>query len=173
MSLSPKRLAQKVLKEVGDQLPVDVYAVASAYGVEVKEVPMEDSVSGILVIRDEHAAIGVNEAHHPNRQRFSIAHELGHFMLHSKSSNLFIDATPIFFRDDHSADGTEYQEIQANAFAAELLMPEKILREQLRNRPIDAFDDLPLRQLAARFGVSVQALSIRLTRLGLITLGDG
>lgn len=165
-----KRIAQEILGSVGEQLPVDVHAIANGYGVDVRELPMEDSVSGVLVLRDGQAAIGVNEMHHPNRQRFSIAHELGHYFLHKDSSNLFIDAAPIYFRDDHSSDGTEIREIQANAFAAELLMPEHILRAQLKNRPLDAFDELALRQLAVRFGVSVQALTIRLTKLGLTTL---
>jgi Zn-dependent peptidase ImmA (M78 family) len=165
-----KRLARELVRKVGEQLPVDVYVIARACGVDVRQLPMEDSVSGVLVLKDGQAAIGVNEAHHPNRQRFSIAHELGHYLLHRNSSDLFVDAAPIFFRDDRSSDGTERQEIQANAFAAELLMPEDMLRAQLTNRPLDVFDDIAMRQLAVRFGVSVQALSIRLTRLGLITL---
>ena len=172
MIADAKQAARRILKSVGGQLPVDVYTIARAHNVDVREVMLDEAVSGVLVVKDDRAIIGVNAAHHPNRRRFSIAHELGHYLLHSKntSSNVFVDAAPVFFRDERSSDGTEYQEIQANAFAAELLMPESMLRAELRNGPVDAFDDAALHQLAGRFGVSVQALSIRLARLGLITL---
>jgi len=58
------------------------------------------------------------------------------------------------------------QEIEANAFAAELLMPEKLLTEMIHSKPFDAFDEGAVRRLAAQFGVSAQALTIRLTKLG-------
>ena len=170
MVVNPKQMARQILRSMGEELPVDIYAIARAYNIDVKEVALEDSVSGVLVIKNGRAIIGVNETHLPSRQRFTIAHEVGHYLLHRDFSDVFVDASPVFFRDGRSSDGTVLQEVQANAFAAELLMPEIVLRRELRDRPVDAFDDLALRQLAMRFGVSVQALTIRLTRLGLITL---
>jgi Zn-dependent peptidase ImmA (M78 family) len=172
MTTNARQVARRALKSNGGQLPIDVHAIARSHNVAVHEVTLDESVSGVLVVKDGRAIIGVNAAHHPNRQRFSIAHELGHYLLHSRNSpsDVFVDTAPIFFRDERSSDGTEYQEIQANAFAAELLMPEDLLRGELRNGPLDAFDDDAVLQLASRFGVSVQAISIRLTRLGLITL---
>ncbi len=65
------------------------------------------------------------------RQRFTIAHELGHFFLHRASSTVFVDAAPIFFRDESSSNGSQREEIEANAFAAELLMPEDAIRQRL------------------------------------------
>jgi Zn-dependent peptidase ImmA (M78 family) len=124
----------------------------------------------MLVVKGEHAIIGVNEAHHLNRQRFTLAHELGHFLLHHSASSVFIDASPVFFRDETSSDGSKLQEIEANTFAAELLMPEELLRKFINNQPLDAFDERAVRRLAAQFGVSAQALTIRLTRLGLINI---
>ena len=59
------------------------------------------------------------------------------------------------------------QEIAANAFAAELLMPEDAVREYVGDRLVDVYDDATIRRLAARFGMSVQAITIRLIRLGL------
>ena len=97
-----------------------------------------------------------------------MAHELGHFLLHKDKSNVFLDEAPIFFRDERSSDGSEREEIEANAFAAALLMPEEILREIIRNKPLDAQDDVAVRRLATQFGVSIQALTIRLTRLGFL-----
>lgn len=167
------RKAQQVITETGYEIPVDVEAIAKARGLDVVRQDLEDSVSGVLMIRDERGTILVNGAHHPNRQRFSIAHELGHYLLHPEDGTVFVDRSPVFFRDRASSSGIRQQEIDANAFAAELLMPEEDLNAQLNGRPIDAFDDVSVRRLAARFGVSAQALTIRLTRLDLVTMGSG
>ena len=115
----------------------------------------------------------VKAAHHPKRQRFSIAHELGHYLPHREDGTVFVDRSSVFFRDRASSSGIRCQEVDANAFAAELLMPEGDLEAQLNGRPIDAFDEVSVRRLAARFGVSAQALTIRLTRLDLVTMGSG
>ncbi len=135
----------------------------------VSEEELEDSVSGFLVIRDGRGIIGVNRRHHPNRKRFTVAHELGHYLLHGDDASVFIDSSPVFFRDDTSSEGTRVQEIEANTFAAELLMPAEILRERVGHHLIDIHDETSVRRLAAEFGVSAQALAIRLTRLDLIT----
>lgn len=161
--------ARSLLVERDYQLPVDVYRVASDLGLTVVEQDFEDQVSGVLVLKGKRGTIGVNKNHHLNRKRFTIAHEIGHYRLHH-DGDVFIDATPVFFRDTTSADGSSPQEIAANAFAAELLMPEHWLRGLLRERPIDAFDEGAMRQVANLFGVSTQALTIRLTHLRLISL---
>lgn len=164
----PVEVARQLLERFGEHLPIDIEAIVKAHGIVIRSQELEDSVSGMLVIKDGRTAIGLNENHHPNRQRFTLAHELGHFLLHRNVSNIFIDASTIFFRDGMSSDGSKTQEIDANAFAAELLMPEKQVREVINSQPLDAFDEGAVRRLAAQFGVSAQALTIRLTRLGLI-----
>lgn len=167
MSKQAKIAAKKILEEIGYDLPVNVYAVVQKYEVEVRNLLLEDEVSGMLVIKDDHAIIGVNQSHHSNRQRFSIAHELGHYLLHRHSANVFVD--PVFFRDGKSSEGVDETEVAANIFAAELLMPEAVVTQQFQEDPFDPFDDLALRRMAARFEVSPQALNIRLSRLGLIS----
>lgn len=163
--------ARKLLKEHGTTLPIDIAAIVKSQGIGVRLQPMEESVSGMLVIRDDHAVtVGINQSHHPNRQRFTLAHELGHFLLHGKRTRVFVDSSTMFFRDGLAAEGTDKVEIEANAFAAELLMPENVLREITHHQPLDAFDDRAIQSLAAKFGVSVRALTIRLTKLGLGSL---
>lgn len=170
--INPEEAARELLDATAYTIPVDVYAIAQAHHINVRSQPLEDTVSGMLVIKNTYAIIGVNENHHPNRQRFTIAHELGHFLLHRDEAHVFVDAKPVFFRDERSAAGRQQQEIQANRFAAELLMPESVLQARIANQPLnpflDPFDDLTVQRLAAEFGVSIQALTIRLTRLGLI-----
>jgi Zn-dependent peptidase ImmA (M78 family) len=168
MSNRAIEVAKQTLKGFEKRLPVDIQAIIQAHNIPIRTQPLEDAVSGILVVKNDHATIGVNESHHPNRQRFTLAHELGHFLLHSDSTNVFIDASPVFFRDKTSSEGSKLQEIEANAFAAELLMPEHMLRKITQNQPLDAFDEGAVRRLATQFGVSTQAMTIRLTKLGLI-----
>jgi Zn-dependent peptidase ImmA (M78 family) len=168
MTNRAQRCAAQILRGREYSIPVNVYSIAEAHNIIVRPETLEEAVSGLLVIQDDHAVIAVNERHHPNRQRFTIAHEIGHFLLHRDSATVFIDASPLFFRDERSAKGTDVEEIEANTFAAELLMPEPVLRELVNDQAVDPFDERALQRLAAEFGVSTLALTIRLTRLNLI-----
>jgi Zn-dependent peptidase ImmA (M78 family) len=168
-----KQAARKMLDRYGDSIPVNIEAIVRAEGITLQKENLEAEVSGMLVIKETEAIIAINEKHAPNRQRFTIAHELGHYLLHRNLSNVFFDESLVFFRDQVAAEGTKYQEIEANNFAAELLMPETILRKRLAEKPLDAFDEADnsgICELAKMFGVSTQALSIRLTKLGLISV---
>lgn len=175
MTVKAKRLAIEMLKKYQQTLsfpPVDVEAIVEAEGIEVIEEDLEDEVSGLLVSKSGNNIILVNSDHHLNRQRFTIAHEFGHYLMHRDISNIFFDEALVFFRDQEASEGTKYQEIEANAFAAELLMPEYLLKQMVRESPVDAFDDREeslLSKTAKKFQVSVQALTIRLTKLGLIS----
>lgn len=164
------RKAQSILRQFGaGTVPVDVNEIAQKLDISIFFEPLEESISGMLVIRQGRAAIGVNESHHPHRQRFTIAHELGHFLLHQEATKVFVDSTLTFYRDERSSDGIYQQEIEANTFAAELLLPEQAVRAAFSQSNIDIFDDVAIARLAARFDVSAQALMIRLVRLNLIT----
>jgi Zn-dependent peptidase ImmA (M78 family) len=172
MSTKAKKAAQSLIRIHQLSAPVDVCILAEKEGISLRRDPLEDSVSGMLVVKDNQSVIVVNSTHHLNRQRFTIAHELGHYFLHRNLANVFFDESLLFFRDEKSAQGTKYQEIEANVFAAELLMPEQTLRERISEEPLDALDDVEqsaLTQLANELQVSCQALTIRLMRLGLIT----
>src|SRR4051812_1765171 len=75
-------------------VPVDPVKVAKFLDVTVHQETLEDEVSGVLLIKGSERHILVNKAHHPNRQRFSVAHELGHLVLHHKEKDgdrLFVD----------------------------------------------------------------------------------
>lgn len=138
-------------------------------GVEVVSKHLEPETSGLLVWRDgDEAVIGVNSRHAPTRRHFTIAHELGHWALHSEESGVFIDEYTVHYRADGSSGHHDPRESEANAFAAAFLMPETLLREDLGEQRIDASDDNELTQLADKYGVSLQALTIRLTNLNLL-----
>jgi Zn-dependent peptidase ImmA (M78 family) len=149
--------------------PVDVDELAASLGVSVVLRTFADAdVSGML-FRGERDVIGVNSAHSPVRQRFTIAHELGHRALHP-GRELILDApVRVNFRDRTSSTATDREEIEANAFAAALLMPESMVRAELERLPPNVRRDLDetTSRLADRFDVSTAALGFRLINLGL------
>jgi Zn-dependent peptidase ImmA (M78 family) len=145
--------------------PVPVERLAKSLGVRVEYSPFDDELSGMAFLRGGQPTIGVNSNHHPNRQRFTIAHELGHVCLHRRELEAAVLIDKLFLpRDSVSATGTDPLERQANAFAAELLMPAKLLAGILSKTP-DLEDDKRLIGLAQRFRVSLMALQYRLQNL--------
>ena len=156
---------QQLLAQLGiHSAPIPVEKVAKALGAQVRFSPFDKELSGMVYVKDEVPIIGVNSLHHPNRQRFTIAHELGHLQLHRQmiESKVHVDNKfPSLMRDSKSATGTERIEIQANQFAAELLMPRKLIKKALAGQQfdIDIDDDGPIEKLAKMFRVSKQALA--------------
>lgn len=150
--------------------PVPVERLARLRGAQLRFVPYEGDLSGLLFQEDGRIIIGINAIHAKTRQRFTIAHELGHLELHH-GDELYVDrGFPIQRRDGQSSQATDPTEIDANAFAAELLMPRRFLTRDVQAAPqsLDYEDDEFVRLLADRYKVSVQAMLFRLTNLGLI-----
>jgi Zn-dependent peptidase ImmA (M78 family) len=162
--------AQQLLARLGIQsAPTPVEKIAKALGAQVRFSPFDDELSGMVYIKDGVPIIGVNSLHHPNRQRFTIAHELGHLELHRQmiTVNVHVDKSfPALMRDAKAATGTELIEIQANQFAAELLMPRALVEQLLAGRQFDIEDDKPLEELAKKFRVSKQAVEYRIRNRG-------
>ena len=162
-------LVQRLLMEHDIRTaPVPVAGIAKALGVEVQETPAEDELSGFLY-RDQKkpALIGVNANHPPNRRSFTVAHELGHYLLHD-FRDVHVDREfKVWLRSDASSKGTDIEEKEANLFAAELLMPARfVARDVERIDTIDLLDEEVLQELAAKYGVSLQAMTFRLAYLG-------
>ena len=165
-----ERRALQVLRESGQlQVPVDVVQVAKDLGIRVEYAEFDEGCSGVLVKgEDGTAVIGVNWEHHANRQRFTIAHEIGHFVL-SHDGNTFVDkGTYARFRDEESHSGNVTEERQANQFAASLLMPASLVKGAFEERLFDPGDDSALGDMARAFQVSSQAMMFRLQNLGLL-----
>jgi Zn-dependent peptidase ImmA (M78 family) len=153
-------------------LPVDLEAVAKHLAIRILYEDMANDMSGLLVVKAGKRAIGVNRNHYRNRQRFTIAHEIGHFVLHHKSfedpkNDLHWDKKWAYFRSAESA-GADLDEYEANQFAAELLMPEDLLRDLIKRERIDLSDDIDISRLADALQVSEQALTIRLIALKMV-----
>jgi Zn-dependent peptidase ImmA (M78 family) len=147
-------------------MAVDPIRLANALGVKVYNAKFgDDSIHGLLAVREGRPSIYVNADHAPVRKRFTVAHELGHLVLHLIGGDKeFIDnadnfRTPI----DPEATWTpeRRQEWEANAFAAALLMPEKLIRQKWAE--IADPDGM-----ARWFQVSPTAMGYRLDGLGLV-----
>lgn len=144
-------------------IPIDLQKLACEYGIHIAYHNLPDDVSGALDLRDtDKKIILVNSNHSKNRQRFTVAHELGHYFLHH-TVGVHIDKK-LFFRDATSAQGTNIVEKEANRFAAELLLPEDSLIADL-NSISDLDSEEELKEIANRYCVSTIALSFRIAQL--------
>jgi Zn-dependent peptidase ImmA (M78 family) len=162
--------AQRVLLESGHagDVPTDIEAVAEHLGAKVIRERLDRDVSGLLLRDADSVMIGVNDLHAPRRQRFTVAHEVAHLVLH-KGRPLVLDHVRLNFRDATSSAATDAEEIEANQFAAAILMPADLVMSEARRLVEDpsatAASIVPL--LAQGFEVSDQAMEYRLINLGL------
>jgi len=149
--------------------PIPADELAESLGAQLIYEPFDGDVSGLLMRDQGGVVIGVNARHHPNRQRFTLAHEIGHLQLH-KTDSLFVDKQMrLEFRDKRAGMAIYRKEIQANRFAAELLMPRHVLNrevEKLLSHNSADSGSFVIASLSKRFGVSHQAMQYRLTNLG-------
>lgn len=149
-------------------LPIDLFKIADFLSIDIIYNDLDDDVSGYLLVEDNQSKAVINESHHPNRQRFTIAHEIGHYCLHvpKNTDTLFIDkGYSIHKRDKNSSLGTISEEREANLFASVLLMPGKLVKDVIENNDIDFLDDYDVKELSDSFGVSEQAFAFRLAKL--------
>lgn len=149
--------------------PVPVERMAKAQGARIFYKSLDDDVSGFIYRDQTQTVIGVNTHHAPVRQNFTIAHELGHLLLHDQEQ-LHVDHTfRVRLRSSVSSQGTDEAEREANLFAATLLMPKQFLEADLAAEEyLDLLDSELLRALARKYGVSTEALVNRLKNLGYI-----
>lgn len=166
-----KETVTEILKETDlDVAPIPVVSIANFYGFSVYEMPMEDSVSGIIMADDKdikgfstNKIVIVNSNHSAGRKRFTIAHELGHYFINNRPAKCFAH------RD---AGNYSSEERDANNFASVLLMPEDEIRREVNNFKKSKSGELPDFQLidyiADAFDVSQSAAEVRLKKLSII-----
>lgn len=171
-----RRLVEELLERKGiSEPPVRVDEIAQHCGLKVRAQAVQNSdISGFILRTGKDAIIGVNSQHAAVRQRFTIAHELGHYLIHAQGVNeVHVDRKfGVQFRDSLSSEGIDRDEREANLFAAELLMPKHFIEADLAS--VDKMDlvgdDVFIEKLARRYGVSSQAMVFRLANLGFIRL---
>lgn len=148
-------------------LPVNLDGIAQDLGVRVRRLPLGPNVSGeirrdgeqggpsgfLILVDSEEAAV---------RQRFTLAHELAHFILHRDLIEHRVVDNAMY----RSTELPDRYESQANSLAVDILMPfQRVKTEHAR--------DAEVRELARRFGVSQEAMRIRLQWMGLLPPASG
>jgi Zn-dependent peptidase ImmA (M78 family) len=154
--------------------PIDVKGIARSLNITLREDNLED-ISGLIYREGNQVILGVNINHAETRKRFTIAHELGHYYLHA-NNQLFVDKVfAVKLRDHTSSEAVNIEEIEANAFAAELLMPTMYLQKDFQKLQPGVWDydhweemDDVVKKLAHIYQVSPQAMTIRLINLGVL-----
>lgn len=142
------------------QLPVNVEAVARSMGVTLVPSGTLGLLSGQVEMSEGRPVVSFNQAEAPVRQRFTIAHELGHFALGHLlgAKRLLRDPAANF-----SSGSSSPVEREANAFAADLLMPEHVLRYAVNEKKM-----FEIARLANLFHVSQVAMRYRLQNLRML-----
>lgn len=160
-------LAAKALKQLEENYwtPEDDLAdgIQEAFGIDVVVTELGEGFDGLAVATETAKLIIVDASANSARQRFTMAHELGH-LLASDDQQVHEDA------DIYSAASKKGEsEVRANAFAAALLMPETKIREWAKSVAVDGeAKEADFCVLATDLRVSPSALSYRLKNLGLI-----
>jgi len=127
--------------------PVDIFELAAVRGIEIRKRPLPDKISGILHKFPGRAYLYLNSNHCIERQRFTVAHELAHYILGPAGTYLA-----------HSEAAMTARERRANKYAAEILMPaSEVLRCLGRN--------MSLQEMMAHFGVSEEAMTRRIQEI--------
>ncbi len=150
-------------------LPIDIEAIAIARGLKVVAYKLGPDVSGLLSIENGKGTIAYNEIDSPVRQRFTIAHELGHYELHKEKSHLFVDQQFIYrSQNSKNTEVNKIMEQEANLFASMILMPTSIVWKEFEKMQFDLGSEGTIDELAKKFKVSVAAMTIRINDLGLL-----
>jgi hypothetical protein len=167
MPLSTKRneyirkAVEKLLLEADVKSPpVPIEKIARLRLAEIRYVSFEGDMSGLLAREGDGYLIGVNSLHAKTR-------ELGHLEQCGEQEILVDRHFKVMLRDEKSSEASDPMEIEANAYAAELLMPTSMLivERELRSSGIDYEDDALVQSLAIRYKVSRQAMTFRLANL--------
>lgn len=140
------------------QIPVPVEEIAHGLGIKIKRAPSED-FSGILIRKEGKALMGINDNESHVRQRFTIAHELGHFYLH-QAKDAFVD-----YRDNQTGIVRNKKEREANMFAAAFLIPRESLINEVKKLSPKGIFDAEIESLAKKYDVSKESMNYRILNL--------
>lgn len=154
---------REIVSEFLKEYPVRLGGLAKRLGVPIKVASMKTGVSGQISQEDGGYLIRINRNEARERQRFTIAHELAHFLLHRE----IIDRSPDGITDNvlYRSGASEAIEYEANRLAADLVMPMELVQQKLDQDFGGVVTDATIEGLADAFEVSKAAMEIRLSTL--------
>lgn len=162
----PIQAASALLAKYAVNAPaVPIERIAKGEGARIQFGPLDKDLSGMFFIKEGVPIIGVNALHHPNRQRFTIAHELAHMTLHREliGEGVHVDKElAILWRDSKAAAGTDSIEIEANQFAAFILVPDNLLDAIIGDNLSLTDSEQEIETIAKKFKVSALMMQLRL-----------
>ncbi|MCK6232821.1 MULTISPECIES: ImmA/IrrE family metallo-endopeptidase [Stenotrophomonas] len=150
------REQRELIQAAQRQMPVKIGALAKAFGLNVLASTLPAGISGEIRPVASSYQIKVNRHDSAARQRFTLAHELAHFLLHRAEIGEGI-SDDVLYRSSLS----DQREAQANRLAADILMPLELVRRETQARAGMSRADL-IADLAELFSVSTVAMEIRL-----------
>jgi len=166
-------IARQMIHDYGiTRPPIRIEEIAHSQGIEIVRHRFEGPESGFALRDGSRRIIGLNTQTSRRRQRFTVAHELGHLLLHEGKIIVDQAVLRVDLRNDVSSMGTDVEEIEANAFAATLLMPENIVFDhvfKLVKADGQITRETLIAELARIFDVSAEAMGYRLINLGILT----
>jgi Zn-dependent peptidase ImmA (M78 family) len=153
---------REIVSKYLSEYPVKLGKLARELGVsDIKVSSMRTGVSGQIMREGSHYVIRINRNEARERQRFTIAHELAHFLLHRD----IIDRSPDGITDNvlYRSGEPEQIEYDANRLAADLVMPMSLVEKKLKDEYGGLVTDATIESLASVFEVSKAAMEIRLS----------
>ena len=141
------------IQEYHNEFPVKISSLAKEFNIDIYANAMPEGVSGLIAKDKGKFVIWVQDSDNRLRQRFTAAHELAHYFLHQES---FKDGYEIVDNVLYRSKLSDEKEVEANKLAADILMPMEEVNRKLSEKKTT------IRELANYFGVSTQAMSIRL-----------
>lgn len=150
--------AKDILREYGiTSAPVDVFRIAESEGLVIKYFkprPGTEAVNVSGFLKDNEIYLNAEESR--ERQAYTLAHELGHHLMHKDKE------VEVLYRQQMYAQAKGPIEKEADKFAATLLMPKELIEKAKKEYGLT---DLDFEKLAALFGVSRRAMVYRLKNL--------
>jgi Zn-dependent peptidase ImmA (M78 family) len=143
------------------EYPVKLGQLAKDLGIAIRVSSMGPGISGQIAREGNQYIIRVNRNEARERQRFTIGHELAHYLLHRN----IIDSSPDGITDTvlYRSGAPERIEYEANRLAAEIVMPMALIDQVLRDSFGGIVTEATIESLASRFEVSKAAMEIRLS----------
>lgn len=151
--------AAELIRNLQNELPIKISGIAKALGLTVRASTLPVGISGEIrpnPAEDGKYIIKVNRHDSPARQRFTVAHEIGHFLLHRDQIGGGIQDDALY-----RSTLSDRREAEANRLAADLLMPTALLEDAMARARLLGAEDVPS-YLAKQFEVSEAAMKIRL-----------
>lgn len=166
-----RMLLEDYPKAVSKTGSIDVNYLAEQLDIKIEREKFEDkNIAGFIKMKtnDGKSLIVLNEDNAAVRQRFTIAHEIGHYLLHPNQS-VYIDdrdtAELVHYRNEASSQAIHLREIEANQFGSELLMPENLIQTDVSALRLDGLGMSEIvESLSEKYAVSQSAMTIRLNR---------